>query len=126
MKLGIKLKKSKSSNPDLLGLIRFLKKASKESNTKIWRSVAAVLSKTRSNRVTINLSRINRHTEKNQTVVIGGKVLGSGNLSHPVTVAAFEFSTTARTKIRKAKGKCLTLQELVKRNPSGTNVKVLG
>lgn len=126
MKLGIKLKKSKSSNPDLLGLIRFLKKASTESNTKIWRSVAAVLSKTRSNRVTINLSRINRHTEKNQTVVIGGKVLGSGNLSHPVTVAAFEFSTTARIKIRKAKGKCLTLQELVKRNPSGTNVKVLG
>ena len=126
MKLGIKLKKSKSSNPDLLSLIRFLKKASKESNTKIWRSLAGVLSKTRSNRVTINLSRINRYTEKNQTVVVGGKVLGSGKLSHPVTVAAFDFSATARTKIKKAKGKCLTLPELVKRNPSGTNVKVLG
>lgn len=126
MKLGIKLKKSKSSNPDLLSLIRFLKKASKESNAKIWKSVAGMLSKTRSNRISINLSRINRYTEKNQTVVVGGKVIGAGNLNHPVTVAAFKFSATARTKIKKAKGRCLTLPELVKKNPKGSNVKVLG
>jgi large subunit ribosomal protein L18e len=126
IKLVRKLKKSKSSNPELLNLIRFLKKASKEDNVRIWKSIANSLSKTRSNRSSVNLSRINRYTDKNQTVAVAGKVLGAGMLNHPVKVAAFEFSTTARTKIRDAKGRCLTFPELVKKNPKGSNVKVLG
>jgi large subunit ribosomal protein L18e len=120
------LKKSKSSNPELLNIIRFLKKASKENDVRIWKSMADTLSKTRSNRVSVNLSRINRHTEKRQVVAIAGKVLGAGTLSHIVTVAAFAFSATAQMKIKAAKGKCLTLAELVKKNPKGSKVKILG
>lgn len=120
------MKNSKSDNPELLNLIRFLKRASKERNVKIWRSIAHTLSKTRSNRVSINLSRINRHAEKRQVVVVAGKVLGAGTLRHPVTVAAFAYSATAKAKIKEAKGKCLTLPELVKKYPKGSNVKVLG
>lgn len=120
------MKKAKSNNPQLLSLIRFLKKAAKENDSKIWSSLANGLSKTRSRRVSVNLSRINRHTEKGQVVVVAGKVLGAGTLLHPVTVTAFAFSATAREKIKKAKGKCLTFPELVKRNPKGSNVKIVG
>ncbi|MCK4933174.1 50S ribosomal protein L18e [Candidatus Bathyarchaeota archaeon] len=120
------MKKSKSSNPELLNIISFLKKASKENDVRIWKSMADTLSKTRSNRVSVNLSRINRHTEKREVVAVPGKVLGAGTLSHIVTVAAFAFSATALTKIKVAKGKCLTLTELVKKNPKGSKVKILG
>ncbi len=120
------MKKVKTENPQLLDLINLLKKAARENNAKIWETIAETLSKSRNRRVAVNLSRINRHTEKGQTAVIAGKVLGSGALNHPTTVAAFEFSTAAMSKIKKARGKCLTFPELVKKNPKGSNVKIVG
>lgn len=119
------MKKKKPDNPQLLELIRFLKKASRENDAKIWNTMAGSLSKPRSTHVSVNLSRINRHTEKGEVVVVPGKILGSGNISHPVTVAAFAFSAAARDKIKQAKGKCLTFPELVKKNPRGSNVKIM-
>jgi len=120
------MKKTKSDNPQLLSLISFLKKTAKENDARIWNSIANTLSKTRSRRISVNLSRISRHTEKGQIVAVAGKVLGAGTLSHSVTVAAFTFSATAEKKIEKAKGKCLTFPELVKKNPKGSNVRIVG
>ncbi|UCE95164.1 MAG: 50S ribosomal protein L18e [Candidatus Bathyarchaeota archaeon] len=119
------MRKISSSNPHLLKLIRFLRKAAKENNATIWSYVANTLAKPRNRRASINLSQINRHTEKDQVVAVGGKVLGAGTIRHPVTVAAFEFSVTAEKKIKIAKGRCLTLPELVKENPTGSNIKVI-
>jgi len=58
--------------------------------------------------------------------VVPGKVLGAGRIDHPVHVAAFSFSDQARFKILRAKGKCLSILELMEKNPKGTNVKILG
>jgi large subunit ribosomal protein L18e len=58
-------------------------------------------------------------------VVVPGKVLGAGNLDHPVSVAAFSFSAEAKSKISKAKGKCLSISELIEDNPKGSNVKIM-
>ena len=120
------MKKAKAENPQLLDLIGFLEKAARENNARIWKDIAHRLSKSRSRRITVNLSQINRHTEKAQQVAVAGKVLGSGTLSHPITATAFAFSTTATDKIKRARGKCLTFQELVKKNPKGSNVKIVG
>lgn len=59
-------------------------------------------------------------------MVVPGKVLGAGKMDHPIHVAAFAFSDQARQKILKAKGKCLSILELAKKNPKGTNVKIIG
>jgi large subunit ribosomal protein L18e len=120
------MRKTRIENPQLLGLIRFLQKAAKENDAKVWEAVAESLSKARRRRAAVNLSQINRHTEKAQTAAVAGKVLGSGALDHPVTVAAFTFSATAARKIKGAKGKCLTFPELVKKNPKGSGVKIVG
>jgi len=74
----------------------------------------------------VNLSRLNRYTEKGDVVVVPGKVLGAGRLDHPISVAAFAFSELAREKIKKARGKCLTIPKLVEENPTGSNVKIIG
>lgn len=74
----------------------------------------------------VNISRLNRYTKENDQVVVPGKVLGAGLIDHPVTVAAFAFSNEAREKISRAKGKCISIPDLIKINPSGTNVKILG
>ena len=72
------------------------------------------------------MSRINRNTKRGETIVVPGKVLGAGRIDHPVKVAAFTFSDQARSKIWNAKGNCLSILELIKENPDGTNVKVIG
>jgi large subunit ribosomal protein L18e len=120
------MRKAKADNPQLLSLISFLEKAAKENDAPVWATVAEALSKTRRRRATVNLSQINRHTRKAQMVAVAGKVLGSGTLDHPVAVAAFTFSAAANRKIKSARGKCLTFPELVKKNPKGSDVRIVG
>jgi large subunit ribosomal protein L18e len=76
--------------------------------------------------VVVNLSRLERYTEKSETVVVPGKVLASGQIKHPITVAAFAYSEKAAEKIGIARGKCVSFADLIKKNPTGANVKILG
>jgi large subunit ribosomal protein L18e len=119
------MKQTKSTNPEVIQLIRFLKKQSNENEAKIWRDVAKYLSKTRQNRAAVNLSRINRHTQKSDMIVVPGKILGAGAIDHAVTVAALNASEKAKEKLAAAKAKYLTIQELVEKNPKGSNVKII-
>jgi len=119
------MRETKSTNPELLQLIRFLKKQARETQANIWLDVAKYLSKANRQSVAVNLSQINRHTEKKAVVVVPGKVLGSGALNHPVTVAAFSASEKAKEKLAAAKAKYLSIPELVKENPKGSNVKII-
>ncbi|MBS7616687.1 50S ribosomal protein L18e [Candidatus Bathyarchaeota archaeon] len=120
------MKKITTENPELVELIRFLRKQSRENKAEIWGTLAEHLANPRRKRVAVNISRLNRYTQKNETVAVPGKVLGAGEITHPVTVAAFAFSEKAKEKIIGAKGKCLSLFELSKKNPKGSNVKILG
>lgn len=120
------MKKVKTTNPELIKLIRFLKKQSRENKAKIWKDVAERLAKPRRNHIAVNVSRLNRYTEKKDIVVVPGKVLGAGEISHPITVAAFTFSEKAKQKIKAARGKCLSFFELAKKNPKGSNAKMIG
>jgi large subunit ribosomal protein L18e len=119
-------RKTKITNPELLSLIRFLRKQARENEASVWRKVAEMLSKPNRRRIAVNISRISRYAKENDEVVVPGKVLGAGTISHPVTVAAFAFSEQARAKIIEAKGKCLTITELAESNPKGSNVKIIG
>jgi large subunit ribosomal protein L18e len=119
------MKRTGPTNPYLKQLIENLKKKSFEDNAPIWKAVAEKLEKPRRKKIEVNLSDIERNTEKNDTVVVPGVVLSSGELSKPVTIAAWRFSSAAKEKIKKSKGKTLTIEELVKENPKGTGVKIL-
>jgi large subunit ribosomal protein L18e len=116
---------TKTTNPQLTDLISLLRKQSREQNVAIWRDVSDLLAKTRSQRVTVNLSKIERNTKRADTVVVPGKILASGTLTHPITVASFEASEVAKTKIEAAKAKYISIEELLKKNPSGSNVKII-
>jgi len=120
------VKKAKTTNPELVELVRFLRKQGTENNAEIWRDIAERLAKPRRNRLAVNVSRLNRYTQKNETVVVPGKVLSAGEISHPITVTAFAFSEKAKEKINAAHGKCLSFSDLAKKNPKGSNVKIVG
>ncbi len=54
-----------------------------------------------------------------------GKVLGTGFLAHPVTVAAFSFSETAREKIALVEGRALTLRELLAEGVKPSKIRIV-
>ncbi|RLI88828.1 MAG: 50S ribosomal protein L18e [Candidatus Altiarchaeales archaeon] len=112
-------------DPNRLRLIEKLKKVGREQNAKIWKKVAEELSRGRRRRREVNLWKIDKYTKPNDIVVVPGKVLAYGNLSHSVTIAAFKFSEKAKEKILASNSKPITIEELLAKNPRGSNVKIL-
>jgi large subunit ribosomal protein L18e len=120
------MRKTNSTNPLRVQLIQLLKAQSRAKDAAVWREVAEKLSKPSRQSISVNLSRIDRCTEKNSTIVVPGKVLASGTLNHAVTVAAFAASDKAKEKLAAAKAKYLTITELLEKNPEGSKVTVMG
>ena len=117
--------RSVKTNPRIIRLIGALKAASRESGSPLWRDIAQRLEKPCRNYAAINLSKINRHTQSNDTVLVAGKVLASGDIEHSVIVAALNFSSQARSKILAAGGKCLMIEKLMAEHPKGSGIKIL-
>lgn len=112
-------------NENLQNLILELKKTSVEQDVNIWNRIAKDLSRSTRQRREVNVSRINKNTKDGETIIVPGKVLSLGELDHKVTVAAYSFSQSAKEKIE-AKGKTMTIQELIKDNPKGSKVRIIG
>jgi large subunit ribosomal protein L18e len=106
-------------------LIASLKATARDGGADVWADVADRLEKPRRTHAEVNLSRIERYADEEETVVVPGKVLGSGVLQKGVTVAAVDFSSTAETKIERADGEAVHLEEAADAAPQGTNVRVI-
>tara|TARA_Y100000310_G_C20610660_1_gene777811 strand:+ start:343 stop:708 length:366 start_codon:yes stop_codon:yes gene_type:complete len=120
------VKRTGPTNQLLVGLIQDLKKKSIEQNASIWKRIALDLEKPTRNRRAVNLSKINRFTKEDETIVVPGKVLGSGTLNHKVTISAFQFSEGAKTKLSENGSKMITIQELSDKDPKGQKIRIIG
>lgn len=97
--------------------------SSLEKRNQVWKAVARGLRRTRRKRFEVSVAELDRFA--GDTIVVPGKVLGSGEVKK-VTVAALGFSSTAREKIIKAGGNALSIQELLEKNPEGKGVRIVG
>lgn len=119
-------KQIKKTNPTLISLIQELKKKARENEAHIWKDIAIRLEKPSRNWPIVNLDRIDRHIKENETALIPGKVLSPGKLTKKVSISAFSFSDKSVEKIKKAGSKTLSIQELMKTNPKGKDIRILG
>ena len=111
----------KKTNPHLKGLISELKKRKKP----IWKKIVKELLRGAKNKRQVNLSKISRHANPDDTIIVPGKVLSNGEIKTKLTIAAFQFSKQAREKIEKAGSRTTTIRELIRANPKGTKIKVI-
>ena len=119
------MRETKTTNPQLIELITQLKKESREQQAGIWLDLADYRSKSRSQRVAVNLSKISRNTKQADTVVVPGKILGSGSIDHAVTIASFSASEKAKVKLATVKATYISISELLEKNPKGANIKII-
>ncbi len=121
----MKQRNSTKTNPRISVLVKKLKIVSRAQKADIWKTVAKALEGPTQNWAEVNLDKLDELTKDKEVVLVPGKVLGAGEIKHPVEVYAFNSSASARKLVQAAKGKVGTIEELVEKNPKGTGVRVL-
>jgi large subunit ribosomal protein L18e len=93
---------------------------------------ATILKRLRASRINtppISISRLARYMKGKEgkiAVIVGGVTNDNRLLELPsLTIAAMRFTETARARITKAGGECITLDQLALRSPKGTNTVLL-
>ncbi|MCD5426059.1 MAG: 50S ribosomal protein L18e [Methanosarcinaceae archaeon] len=117
-----KVKIERKTNPRISVLVKELKNASHAKNVLVWKDIAKRLEKPSRRHAEVNLSTINRHTSQNESVLIPGKVLGSGDMGHAVIIAALGFSESAKRKILDAGGNCISIETALNENMAGMRI----
>jgi len=110
---------------ELKNLIIELKKLSNKQKVNIWKRVAEDLEKSTRKRREVNIYKISRYTKKDEIALVPGKVLSVGDLDKNITIAAYQFSERAKEKIDKI-GKSISIKELIKNNPKGKKIRIIG
>lgn len=113
-------------NDSLINTIRTLRRTLKTEKAAIWKAVLKELSRSRSNRREVNIGRLENVTNENDVVIVPGKILGSGNIGHKLTVWSFDISEVAAKKIIQAGGKLIPLDSLLQKYPSGKGIRIIG
>ncbi|MBI4983254.1 50S ribosomal protein L18e [Candidatus Woesearchaeota archaeon] len=98
----------------------------KTLNSRFWKRVVEEIVRPSRQRRIVNMYKIDKYAREGETILVPGKVLSVGELNKKVEVAAISFSAEAKQKILSAKGKTLTIHELLHKNPEGKGVRILG
>ena len=118
------IKIERKTNPRIKNLIFLLKEIGYENNSKLWLSISKKLINSSKNYSSLNLSKINRYTKENDIIVVPGKILGSGELNHSLTIGALGCSFSALNKIKSVNAEYISIEEMIKKNPSGKGIKI--
>ena len=100
--------------------------AFKKNKAPIWRALEKELSRPRRNRREVNIGALAEKTDDGQVVVVPGKILGSGEIGHKLTVCAITISESAAAKIAACGGNLVSLSKLIELYPDGKGVHVIG
>lgn len=118
-------KTERKTNPVLKDVIQQSEEAARKNDAAIWGDVAAALKDATRQQAEVNLSHLERNVDDGETVVVPGKVMGSGRLTKDVTVAALNFTNSAMEAINDS-GEAVYLEDLVEENPEGDGLRLLG
>ncbi len=116
----------RDKNDVLAGLISQLEEKGRTEKVPLWGAVAKKLNRPNRKSYEVNLFRLEKNAAGKGTVIVPGSVLGSGELTKPLTVAALRFSKSAEEKIKKAGGRCMSIQELMEGKGAVQGVRIMG
>lgn len=114
------------TNQVVLQMAKELKQASSKNDAAIWSKLAKLALKTTVSRRVVNLKKINEVTKENAVIVVPGKVLWTGNVSHKITLSSFSISNSAAKKIIESGGTIISFSEMIKKFPTGKGVNIIG
>jgi len=122
-------KHTDSTDPYLALLVRLYKFLARRTGSPFNAEVCKRLMKSRTNRPVVSLSRVYQNTRKHpeKTAVVVATVTDDTRMLDvpKMSVCALRFTNSARARILKAGGECLTLDQLAVKKPTGANTILL-
>ncbi len=115
-----------TKNTILQSIIRDLEVLSKKEKVAIWKRVAADLQKPTRAKREVNVAKLAQYAKDSETMLVPGKILGTGQIDIPISVVGYAISDAAKAKIIAAKGTCKTIEEEMKKNPKGSKLRIIG
>lgn len=101
-------------NANLRRWVEALEKARESSkNPKQIAYLIKLSSKPKRSRPSVNLDKLQRYAKDNDTIIVPGKVLGSGSISKKITLAAIDYSEGAEAKLKDANCKVVKVEEVI-------------
>ena len=119
------IRSERKTSVRLKDIINTLLEISRENNSQIWRDMATRLSESKSKYADLNVSKISKFSTDGDVIVVPGKVLGGGYLERKVKISAPFVSEKAMLKIKESGSEFISLVDLAKENPKGTNLKIM-
>ena len=113
-------------NQCVVPMVKDLKRESTKNNAPILAKLAKLALKPNSVKRTINLKRIDALTKENDVVFFSGKVLGTGEISHKITLCSFATTNYAARKIKESGGKLVVVFDMIEKYPTGKGVNLIG
>lgn len=114
--------KDAKTNPELIDLIKELKIAGREKN--IWKDIAKRLE--RSKKVQVNVGKLAKIVNNDEIALVPGKVLGAGEITKSISVAALSFSDAAYQKLLASGSEAMSIKDLLKNNPDVNRIRIVG
>ncbi|BFZ58020.1 hypothetical protein PYCC9005_005078 [Savitreella phatthalungensis] len=124
----------KSDNVYLKLLVKLYRFLARRTDSKFNKVILRRLFMSKVNKPPVSVSKLVQHlsdpkdsSKVERTVCVVGTITDDNRLLNlpKLSVAALRFTTSARARILKAGGECLTLDELALRHPTGSNVVLL-
>ena len=116
----------RDKNPITAALVQKLVQQAVANKAPVWRAVAEALNRPRNGIAEVPLTQLERIGDTRSTLLVPGVVLGNGEVTKKLTVAALRFSGSAKSKIEKAGGKCLSIGEVAEQHAKGMGVRIIG
>ena len=122
-------KEAKTTNPYMRLLVKLYKFLARRTSSKFNETIVKRLITSRRNKAPLSLSKLVEHMKSytGKTAVVIATVSDDARLFEvpAMTVCALKFTETARARIIKAGGECLTLDQFAVRSPKGANAVLL-
>merc|ERR1712087_147779 len=120
----------KGDNPYLKLLVKLYKFLARRTDSNFNKVVANRLCMTRVQKAPMSLAKLGEHMKgkEDKVAVVVGPITNDVRLldaPQNLKVCALRFSETARKRIEKAGGKCMTFDELAMKSPLGKNCLLL-
>lgn len=82
-------------------------------NKKLLNYLVFLASKPKRQRVSVNLYKLDKLSKDNESIVVPGKVLGTGEIRKSINITAIDFSSGALQKLKSSKCKVVDLGEMI-------------
>lgn len=115
----------RKTNPELRRLIRELYRQGRHNEKPLWEAAANHMDRSRHTNRPVNVGHLDRIAKAKDVLLVPSKLLASGKITKPVTVAALACSPGAREKVVAAGGTVLTLEELLAKHADAKGVRLV-